>query len=156
MTRRSRILRFAAALFVTNLKASMMLRGEFAKQVVFMAVNNFTFFVFWWVLMRRVPEIRGWHLADIQILFGIIAVAVGLAVAVAGGIRFLGQFIDQGERDTLLVQPPPVLLHAAGMRSQSAGFGDIISGVILIAWSGQVGWSDVTRVTAAIAAAALV
>jgi ABC-2 type transport system permease protein len=149
-------IRFAAALLVTNLKASLMLRGAFAMQVVFMAVNNFTFFVFWWVLMRRVPEIRGWRLADIEVLFGIVAVAVGLAVTMAGGVRYLGQFIEQGELDTLLVQPPPVLLHAAGMRSQSSGFGDILSGLLLIAWSGQVAWIDVPRVAVAAVAAALV
>src|SRR5262249_7096037 len=74
----------------------------------------------------------------------------------AGGVRYLGQFIEQGELDTLLVQPPPVLVHAAGMRSQSAGFGDMASGVILIVLSGQVSWIDAPRLAVAIVAAALV
>jgi ABC-2 type transport system permease protein len=148
--------RFAAALLATNLKASLMLRGAFAMQVIFMALNNFTFFVFWWVLMRRVPEIRGWRLTDIALLFGIVAVAVGLTITVAGGVRYLGQLIEEGELDTLLVQPPPVLLYAVGMRSQSSGFGDMVSGLILIALSGHVSWIDTPRVVVAIVAAALV
>jgi ABC-2 type transport system permease protein len=149
-------IRFAAALLATNLKASLMLRGAFAMQLIFMALNNLTFFVFWWVLMRRVPEIRGWRLTDIELLFGIVAVAVGLTITMAGGVRHLGQFIEEGELDTLLVQPPPVLLYAVGMRSQSSGFGDIVSGLILIALSGQVTWIDTPRVAVAIVAAALV
>ena len=149
-------IRFAGALLATNLKASVMLRGAFAMQVVFMALNNLTFFVFWWVLMRRVPEIRGWRLTDVELLFGIVAVTVGLAITLAGGVRYLGQFIEEGELDTLLVQPPPVLLHAVGMRSQSAGFGDMMSGLFLIALSGQVSWIDTPRVVVAIVAAALV
>lgn len=156
MRRRQKSIGFAAALLATNLKASLMLRGAFAMQVVFMALNNFTFFVFWWVLMRRVPDIRGWRLTDVELLFGIVAVAVGSAITVAGGVRHLGQFIEQGELDTLLVQPPSVLLHAVGMRSQSSGFGDMVSGAILIALSGQVSWIDVPRVVVAIVAAALV
>src|SRR4029453_3104075 len=136
-------IRFAAALLATNLKASLILRGAFTMQVVFMALNNLTFFVFWWVLMRRVPDIRGWRLADIELLFGMVAVAVGLAITVAGGVGDLGQFIEEGGLDTLLVQPPPVLLHAVGMRSQSSGFGDMGSGVILIVMSGLVSWGDV-------------
>ena len=40
-------------------------------------------------------------------------------------MRHLGRFIDEGELDTLLTQPKPVLLHALGMRSQPSGFGDI-------------------------------
>ena len=156
MRPRRNSIRFAAALLATNLKASLMLRGAFAMQVIFMALNNFTFFVFWWVLMRRVPEIRGWHLSDIELLFGIVAVAVGLTITVAGGVRYLGQFIEEGELDTLLVQPPPVLLYAVGMRSQSSGFGDMVSGLILIALSGHVTWIDTPRVVVAIVAAALV
>ena len=56
-----------------------------------------------------------------QLLFGIVAVAVGLAVTVAGGVRHLGRLIDDGELDTLLTQPQPVLLHALGLRSQPPG-----------------------------------
>src|SRR5262245_62861488 len=121
MRPRRNSVRFAGALLATNLKASVMLRGAFAMQVVFMALNNLTFFVFWWVLMRRVPEIRGWRLTDIELLFGIVAVAVGLAITLAGGVRYLGQFIEEGERDTLRGQPPPVPLPAVGGRSPSAG-----------------------------------
>ena len=156
MRPRRHSIRFAAALLATNLKASLMRRGAFAMQVIFMALNNLTFFVFWWALMRRVPEIRGWRLTDIELLFGIVAVAVGLTITVAGGVRYLGQFIEEGELDTLLVQPPPVLLYAVGMRSQSSGFGDMVSGLFLIALSGQVSWIDAPRVVVAVVAAGLV
>src|ERR1051325_9926335 len=149
-------IRFAGALLATNLKASLMLRGAFAMQVIFMALNNLTFFVFWWVLMRRVPDIRGWRLADIELMFGIVAVAVGLAVTIAGGVRHLGRLIEEGGLDTLLVQPRSVLVYALGLRSQPSGFGDVMSGVMLIAWSGQVSWIDVPLVAIAIVATAVV
>ena len=51
----SNSLAFTRALVATNLKAALALRGAFVMQVVFMALNNLTFFVFWWALMRRVP-----------------------------------------------------------------------------------------------------
>ncbi|MGE0703385.1 MAG: ABC transporter permease [Vicinamibacterales bacterium] len=148
--------RFAWALLGTNLKASLMLRKAFAAQMLFMALNNLTFFAFWWLLMRRVPTIRGWVLGDVQVLFGIVAVAFGLAVTVAGGVRHLGRLIDEGELDTLLVQPKSVLVHAWGLRSQASGFGDAVSGLALIAWSGQVSWNDAPRIAMAIGASAVV
>ena len=43
-------LSFTRALVTTNLKAALALRGAFVIQVVFMALNNLTFFVFWWAL----------------------------------------------------------------------------------------------------------
>lgn len=147
---------FARALVATNLKATLALRGAFVMQVVFMALNNFTFFVFWWALMRHATVIRGWRLGDIQVLFGLVAVAFGLTVTFAGGVRFLGRFIEDGDLDTLLTQPPSVLVHALGLRSQPSGVGDVLSGMMFIAWSGQVSWPTLPLVVAAIVASALV
>ena len=140
MTTHSNTLRFTRALLAANLKSTVMLRGAFVMQVAFMALNNLTFFVFWWALMQRVPVLRGWRLGDIQVLFGIVAAGFGLAVTFAGGVRHLGRFIDEGELDTLLTQPRPVLLYALGLRSQASGFGDVLSGIAFIAWSGQIAW----------------
>src|SRR6266513_8093 len=133
-----------------------MLRGAFVMQVVFMALNNLTFFVFWWALMRRVPDLRGWRLGDIQLLFGVVAAGFGAAVTLAGGVRHLGRFIDEGQFDTLLTQPKPVLVHALGLRLQASGFGDALSGIVFIAYSGQVSWRALPVVVLAIVASALV
>lgn len=156
MSRRLNSLAFVRALIATNVKASLALRGAFVVQVVFMVLNNFTFFVFWWVLMEHVTELRGWRLADIQVLFGVVAAAFGLTVTVAGGVRHLGRFIEEGDLDTLLTQPRSVLVYALGMRSQPSGLGDLISGLIFIAWSGQVSWQALPAVLAAIAAGTVV
>ena len=147
---------FIRALIGTNLRAATALRGSFLIEVAFMTLNNFTFFVFWWVLMRRVPSLRGWSLGDIQLLFGMVAVSFGLTVTFAGGVRSLGRVIDEGELDTLLTQPKPVLVHALGMRLQPAGFGDVLSGLIFISWSGVVSWQSMPAVIIAIVASALV
>ena len=149
-------LRFAAALFATNLKASLAQRAAFAMQVLFMIVNNMVFFIFWWALMNRVDTIRGWRIGDIQVLFGIVAASVGLAGAVTGGVRHLGRLIDNGELDTLLTQPRPVLPYAVGLRMQPSGLGDVISGVAFILWSGQVSWREWPAVALAVSGSAVV
>jgi ABC-2 type transport system permease protein len=156
MNRSINILRFAAALVRTNIRASLALRGAFVMQVAFMALNNLTFFVFWWVLMQRTPSLRGWRLADIQVLFGVVAAGYGLTVTFAGGVRYLGQAIEDGALDTLLTQPKPVLLHGLGLRLQPSGFGDALSGLLFIAWSGHLSWRTAPAVGLAIAASAVV
>jgi ABC-2 type transport system permease protein len=156
MTSRSHDLAFARALLATNLKSAVALRGAFLMQALFMALNNFTFFVFWWALMGHVTTLRGWSLGDIQVLFGVVAAAVGVTVSLAGGVRHLGRFIDEGNLDTLLTQPRSVLVYAIGLRSQPAGFGDFLSGIVFIAWSRQVSWSQIPLVIGAIAASAIV
>jgi len=149
-------LRFAAALFATNLKASLAQRAAFAMQVLFMIVNNLVFFIFWWALMNRVDTIRGWRIGDIQVLFGIVAASVGLGGAVTGGVRHLGRLIDDGELDTLLTQPRPVLPYALGLRMQPSGLGDLLSGVGFIVWSGQVSWREWPTVALAVSGSAIV
>ena len=156
MTRLSHGLTFVSALVRTNLRATLALRGAFLIQAAFMAVNNLTFFVFWWVLMRRVDSLRGWHLADVELLFGVVAVSFGLTVTVAGGVRHLGRFIEEGELDTLLTQPRAVLVYALGLRSQPSGVGDFLSGMAFIAMSGAVSWRTGPVVIAAVAASVLV
>jgi len=154
--RSSNSLAFGRALIATNLKAALALRGAFVVQVVFMALNNFTFFVFWWVLMRRVTTLRGWQLADVQLLFGMVAVSFGLTVTVAGGVRHLGRLIEDGDLDTLLTQPRSVLVYALGLRSQPSGVGDLISGLIFIATSREVAWHTLPLLLAALLASAVV
>src|SRR4051812_36817298 len=118
MNQLSRSVSFTHALTATNLKAHLALRGACVIQVVFMAVNNLTFFVFWWALMQHAPVLRGWRIGNVAVLFGIVASSYGLTMTLAGGVRYLGRVIEDGDLDTLLTQPHSVLVYALGLRSQ--------------------------------------
>jgi ABC-2 type transport system permease protein len=130
--------RFATSLVATSVRSAMAERAAFLMRVILMAVNNAIFFTFWIVLLSRVPRIRGYTLGDVAVLYGIVAVAHGLAVFVGGGIQYLARVIHDGELDALIAQPKPTLLYAVGLRSQPSGLGDIVSGLVMIALSGRV------------------
>jgi ABC-2 type transport system permease protein len=132
------IMRFAAALSATSVRAAMADRGAFLMRAGLMALNNGIFFTFWIVLLSRVPSVRGYELGDVAVLYGIVAVGHGLAVFLAGGLEQLARAIDDGELDSLLAQPKPTLLYALGMRSQPSGLGDLVSGLLMIGLSGRV------------------
>ena len=148
--------RFLWALFRTNLKAVTALRGSFLLSMTFMALNNTTFFVFWWVLFGRVGQLRGWHLADVELLFGISAAGFGLMQATAGGAVHLSRFIDDGTLEPLLVQPKSTLAYALGCRAQASGFGDLLSGLVFIGMSGHASWYSVPRVALCVLVSAVV
>jgi ABC-2 type transport system permease protein len=149
-------LAFARALATTNVKGTFALRGAFLVQAAFMVLNNLAFFVFWSALMQHVPTLRGWRIDDVELLFGLVAASFGLLMTVAGGVRYLGRFIDEGDLDTLMTQPRPVLLHAIGLRSQPSGVGDVVSGIAFIIWSGHVSWRTLPVTLVAILASAVV
>src|SRR5687768_17146555 len=94
--------RFVAALVATSVRSALAERGAFIMRAVFMMVNNAIFFTFWIVLLSRVPAIRGYELGDVAVLYGIVAVAHGLAWFFAGGIYHLARVIHDGELDALL------------------------------------------------------
>lgn len=136
-------LRFLAALTVTNIKASFALRGTFWLQACFMLVNNLIFFTVWLIFFDRFEEIRGWRLPDMAVLYGMAAGGFGLAVILGDGVRDLARMIVEGDLDPFLTQPKPVLLHAAGSRTQPAGYGDVASAIVLIGLSGLVTFSNI-------------
>lgn len=149
-------LRFAKALLGMSVRSAMAERGSFFMRVILMAVNNGIFFTFWIVLLSRVPRIRGYTLGDVALLYGIVALANGIAVFVAGGAQYLARMIHDGELDTLIAQPKPTLLYAVGLRSQPSGLGDVVSGLVMIALSGRVMLLGVPVVLAAGIAGAIV
>jgi len=152
----SATMRFAVALTRTSIRAALAERGAFLMRTALMALNNGIFFTFWIVLLSRVPRIRGYELGDIAVLYGVVAVAHGLAVFLAGGIQHLARVIHDGELDALIAQPKPTLLYAIGLRSQPSGLGDIVSGLVMIALSGRVGVMGTPVVIAASVGAAVV
>ncbi len=149
-------MRFAGALVGTSVRSAMAERGAFFMRVILMAVNNAIFFTFWIVLLSRVPRIRGYALGDVALLYGIVAVANGVAVFVAGGAQYLARMIHDGELDALIAQPKSTLLYAAGLRSQPSGLGDVVSGLVMIALSGRVTMLGIPVVLAAGIAGAVV
>jgi len=138
LTRLSANWHFVRVLVATNLKAATAHRGKFLLQVTFMIINNITWFVFWWVLFRRVGSLRSWHVDDVVLLFGVCATAFGLMQGITGGVRHISRWIDEGELDPLLVQPKATWLYAVCSRSQPMGFGDVISGSAFMLLSGHV------------------
>jgi ABC-2 type transport system permease protein len=149
-------LRFARGLVGTSVRSAMAERGAFFMRVILMAVNNAIFFTFWIVLLSRVPRIRGYTLGDVALLYGIVAVANGVAVFVAGGAQYLARMIHDGELDALIAQPKPTLLYAVGLRSQPSGLGDVVSGLVMIALSGRVTVLGIPVVLTAAVAGAVV
>ncbi len=143
-------LRFAGAMVAMNLKSSFALRGAFWMQAFFMLANNVLYFVFWWIFFERFQQIRGWGLADVAALFGLVAAGHGATVVFAGGIRDLSRTIADGDLDAFLTQPRNPLLHVVGSATVASGWGDMFSGLGFLLLSGLVDWSRLPALGAAL------
>ncbi len=143
-------LRFLGLLLHTNLRASLALRGAFLLQVGFMALNNLIYFSVWLLFFRRFHDLGGYGIADMELTYGVVACGFGLAVALAGGLRDLSRLIVDGALDGYLTQPKPVLAQALCSRTLASGWGDLASGLGMVALSHQVSVAHVPYLLLAI------
>ena len=57
--------------------------------IVMMFGNNLVFFLIWVIFFDRFSTLGGWGRPDIALMFGIVAWPFGLAVFLAGGMRYI-------------------------------------------------------------------
>src|SRR5215470_15196565 len=77
--------------------------------------------------------VGGWQFDDVCLLLGIIMTVVGIAGILFGGYRDMAAAILRGEADALLTQPKPVLARLLARESFANAWGDIVTGVALLA-----------------------
>jgi ABC-2 type transport system permease protein len=108
-------------------------RANFFLQMAGMAANNGFFFLLWILFFAGFRSVGGWQLADVSLLLGLIMVVVGIAGVFFGGYRDMAAAILRGEADALLTQPKPVLARLLARESLAHAWGDIATGVALLA-----------------------
>ena len=130
------LLKFMVRLFITNFKSALALRGTFVMQMLFMIMNNLIFFCVWWILFQRFDDIEGWRFDDIKILYGLAAASWGLSVIFGQGSHELADKILNGSLDSYLIQPKSTLIHLTGSKTSPAGWGDLVTTLVLFTWAG--------------------
>ncbi len=108
-------------------------RANFLLQALGMAINNGFVLAMWFLFFGGFRSVGGWTMPDVALLIGLLATTVGLAGVICGGYRDLAAAILRGEPDGLLVQPRSVLPRLLARDSNLTGWGDIATGVILLA-----------------------
>jgi len=142
----SRSIQLLWLLILINTRAALALRGAFLLRSFFMFLNNLLFFITWIILFTKVDHIGGWHLQDCALLYGLVAFGIGIYAVCFGGVSNLSRMIAEGELDTFLSQPKSVLLSAVASKTNVAGWGDIVSGALLIIWSGYASPENIVLV----------
>lgn len=120
----------------TSIIASISLRSAFLIESSLMIGNSLMYFSMWWIFFRQFNDIAGWQLRDMYALMAIVLTSYGLSQICFGGIKNLARIIINGDLDPFMTQPKNLLLHLAGSRSYSKGWGQIVSSVILVLLGG--------------------
>ena len=101
-------------------------------------------FVFVWVLLNRVPAVKGWTLWEVAFLYGLSIIPRGMAELFCDGSWRLRFLVNTGELDRLLVRPISPALQVITQIASIHGFGGVILGGVILVRASQeshVVWS---------------
>ncbi len=96
-----------------------------------------------WGLFHRFGTLRGWTLAEVALLYGIVTVGFAMAEGVARGFDMFGNMVRMGDFDRLLLRPRPLALQVAGQELGMHRAGRAIQGAMVLGWawtSLHLGW----------------
>ena len=125
-----------------NLMSAMAYRGAFVLQVVGMLLNDAMLLFFWWVLFNRLPTLRGWDLAGVMTLYGIVAFGFGAATVVCGNAFLMARIVASGHLDYYLALPADPLVHLLVSRMSLPGWGDLLFGLMVFLVAAPGRWAS--------------
>ena len=131
-------------------------RSNLALQAAGMAVNNGFILAMWFLFFAGFKSIGGWRMQDVALLYGLLATVVGIAGIGFGGFRDLAASILRGDPDGVLTQPKPVLGRLLARESSASAWGDLATGLVLLAAFARLRAADLPWLVLALACALVV
>lgn len=108
-----------------------------------------------WVVMRQVPDLNGWTLAEIWLIYGLLTLSKSINHMFADNLWTLGQsYVRTGLFDRFLVRPIDPLFHLLADRFCHDGIGNFIVGLLLVATAAPaaaIAWTPLTLLYLAVA-----
>lgn len=119
---------------ILSLRGQMQYRASFLLWSVGQFFGIAIEFVGIWALFDRFGSLRGWSLAEVALLFGMVNVAFALAESFGRGFDTFSGMVKSGEFDRVLLRPRPTALQIAGQEFQFLRVGRLLNGIIALAW----------------------
>jgi ABC-2 type transport system permease protein len=87
-----------------------------------------------WVVMRQIPNLNGWTLDEILLIYGLLTLAKSINHMFADNLWTIGwNYIRSGQFDRFLVRPVNPLFHLLADRFCHDGLGNFLVGALLVA-----------------------
>lgn len=113
--RRVSTARMIATLYWSRIRSQATFRTSFATDVLGQVLIVGTEFLELWVILSQVGLFGGMDLAQVAVVYGLGALAFGLADLFFGEIDNLSTYIRSGKLETLLIRPVPMLLQISSL-----------------------------------------
>jgi ABC-2 type transport system permease protein len=129
----------AMKLYLRYLGASIRSQMQYRASLVMMSAGQMLFtaidFVGMWALFRRFGSLRGWRLAEVALIYGLVRTAFPIAEAFGRGFDVFALQVKSGDFDRLLLRPRSAALQVAGKEVTLFRVGRLAQGLIVLIWA---------------------
>ncbi len=129
-------LRMYAKLQLVQIRATVEYRADFWIGILGAMLQQGAGLVFVTALFSQIPEVAGWTVWNIAILYGLAMLPKGLTELFCDGPWTLRGKVNSGEFDRVLVRPISPALQSATAIVSIHGFGQVILGIVVL-WVGM-------------------
>jgi ABC-2 type transport system permease protein len=116
-----------------HLRSAVMYQADFWIGILGIFLTQGAGIVFVWTIFQRIPEIAGWKLWEVALLYALVVIPRGLTELLCDGQWQLRKLVYTGEFDRLLVRPVSPLLQVLCQFSSIHGLGGVILGAMIVA-----------------------
>lgn len=117
---------------MVHIRTALSYEADFWIGILGVALTHGIGVVFVWALFLRVPEIAGWSIWQVAVLYALSIIPRGLTELLCDGQWRLRMLINRGEFDRLLVRPMSPALQLITQFSSIHGFGSLILGTVVL------------------------
>jgi ABC-2 type transport system permease protein len=118
-----------------HIRTSLMYEADFWIGVVGVILTQGAGFVFIWAIFQRIPQIEGWGLWEVALLYALVVIPRGLTELLCDGQWRLRLLVNRGEFDRLLVRPVSPLVQLLTQFYSIHGAGSVALGAIILGQS---------------------
>ena len=133
-----------ARLVSARVRAQWQYRTSFALDVVGVFLVSFLDFIAILVIFDNVPQLAGWSVQEVALLYGIAGVAFSIAELAVGHLDLLPQLIRDGNFDLVLVRPRSSLLQVIVSDFRLRQFGRLLQSTVVLVYAVvalDIGWT---------------
>lgn len=130
-----RYIRLYFQMMSANLRGLMAFKADFLVSFFGGLLSQTIGLVFMGVLFLNVPEVAGWNVYQVALLYGYMFVAEGVFTLGFQGTNGLWRQAQHGDFDRYLLRPIPVTLQIYGKNINLAGLGTGLTGLCVMAYS---------------------
>ncbi|MDT3427767.1 ABC-2 type transport system permease protein [Paenibacillus forsythiae] len=123
-------------LYVRFMKANLIALLEYRLDMMIMifssALIHLLGLVFLWVIYQRVPDINGWGLWEVLVVYAMVYVTEGISSFLFEGSWMMNTLVNKGLLDNFLIRPVSPILQILSSRIGVNGIGNILIGTAIL------------------------